>query len=201
MRIRMTIATLAAVAALFAFGSSALEAAAPGKGSVEIAPSAAYAYNKLSFRGNDDGAVTGAFVDVLVGYYVTDMIQVGGSVLVEHSSIDPPPGAGATSTRSSFGLDAGVQVNFPASGNVVPFVRAAAGFASNSGSGAFGTESTILAPIVAGGIRWMVGDAGSVNMGVAFRHEINAFGVKDEDANVFRVFVGVSLFPVLGSGS
>ncbi len=188
-------AILVAGVAVVLCGSSA-HAGPMSKGTVELSPSLSFSHNSLRSNGTDDGSLTTLLANTQVGYCLSNLVEIIGGPLLTHQSVDPPSGGSVSAT--SFGLSGGVRLNFASSGNIVPFVGAAVGFASNSGDGAFGTETTTIAPILQGGIRVLVGPSGSVNLGVGYQHESNAFGVKDESSNTFAFEVGVSLFPVIG---
>jgi hypothetical protein len=179
-------------------GGPAPSAAAPlGKGAVEIGPSLAYSHSSYSFSGSSDFSTTTVDVNGFVGYFVTDMVEVGGSLLVTYLSIDAGPSANASSTDA--GLTGGITLNFVSSGNVVPFVRGSLGFTSHSGEASFGSQSTLIAPLLEGGLRAMVGRSASVNFTVGYQHHSDALGVPDESANIVTFGVGVSLFPKTGT--
>ena len=111
-----------------------------------------------------------------------------------HQSVDFG-GFGGSSSATAFGMTGGVTLNFPAQGDLVPFIGAGAGFVAYSGDAYSGATTTAIAPFVRGGIRVMVGSSASVNFGVAYDHQTNALGVKDLDGNEFGLDVGISLYP------
>jgi hypothetical protein len=79
----------------------------------------------------------------------------------------------------------------------VPFVRGSVGFLLNSGDLYVDDATTVIAPLLEGGLRVMVGRSASVNFVVGYLHRTNAFGVQDQTINSVTLGVGVSVFPVL----
>jgi len=194
---RRFVAVLALYTFAFGLASATPSESSPlGKGALEINPSLAYSHNSYSSFGSTDFTTTTVNVSGFLGYFVSDMIEVGGAVLVSYQSFDFGAPIGSSSSTSA-GLTGGVAVNFVSSGNVVPFLRGSLGFLSNSGDAGFGTETTVIAPLLEGGLRVMVGSSASVNFVVGYQHQTSALGVQDESANVITLGVGVSVFPVL----
>lgn len=187
MRTCAAILALSALAFGFA-GATPSESAELGKGAIELGPSLAYSHNSFS----SDFTTTTLDVNAFLGYFVSDMVELGGALLVSYQAVDF--GGGFDGSTTSAGLTGGVTVNFVSSGNVVPFLRGSVGFLSNSESG---SETTLIAPLLEGGLRVMVGSSASVNFGVGYQRLSNALGVQDETANVVTLGVGVSVFPVL----
>lgn len=171
-------------------------AGALSKGTVELTPSLAFSHNSLSFLGTDVGSLTTLQSSVVVGYCVSDLLEVAGGPLVVRQSISDP-GFGSES-GTSIGFTGGVQLNFASGGQMVPFVRAAFGIVGNSGVLSLGTETTTIAPILVAGLRVLVGNSASVNFGVGYQHASKALGVQDLSSSTFGLDIGVSIFPRLG---
>lgn len=171
-----------------------LESSDLGKGAIELNPSLAFAHNSYTY-GGDSFDITTLDVSGLIGYFVSDMVELGGGLLVSHQTVDF---GGPAESATAAGLIGGVALNFVLSGNVVPFVRGSVGFLSNSGDFSEGTMTTVIAPLLEGGVRLMVGRSASVNFVVGYQHQSNVNGLQDLSRNSVTLGVGVSVFPVLG---
>src|SRR5262245_43656100 len=157
--------------------SAVTDAATLARGTFELSPSFSFTQTYLSFDGNAIGTITNLRIDGEVGYCVSNLVEIGGTAIVGHSSFDPE--AASASSLTSEGLALGLGINFATAGNVVPFVRGAVGLLAYSGDIAIGKETSVLAPILDAGIRLMVGGSASVNFGVDYRHTTNDGGLKD----------------------
>jgi hypothetical protein len=71
----------------------------------------------------------------------------------------------------------------------VPY--AGLGFGANFGEGFTFDQSSLIAPALTAGIRFLVGDAGSVNVSLGYEHETD----NHVSENRMLAEVGVSLFP------
>ncbi len=171
-------------------------AAALDPGTVELETSVALDHAGYSTSGHTLGTLTRVDGTVGAAYSVTRLVQVGGGLLLSHFA-ERPEGE-ASYSSSAYGLSGDVTLNFRTPGGVVPFVRAGLGFEGFSGDGYEDAKTALLVPMLRAGVRVLVGDAGSVNLSVAYRHETNSNGTKDLDANRFGVAIGLSLFPVRG---
>jgi hypothetical protein len=180
-----------AVASPAAAAQAAAPAPAPAasslRGSVEFTPSVSFTHQnfKREGYGNVD-EFTQLNMSPTVGYYVSDRYEILGGFLVRHESING-------SDDTSLGATAGLQYNFPRQGSVVPFVNA--GFGALFYDGFSLSDTAVLAPMIAGGIRVPVGLDASVNMSLGYQHESNANGEFNASANRLIASVGVSLFP------
>lgn len=194
---RLTASLVLSVLALGFTTATPSESSELGKGAIEISPSLAFSHSSYSSSGTTDLTTTTLDVSGLVGYFVSDLVELGGGPLASYQSVDLGGGFfGGSQSATSIGLIGGVGLNFVSSGNVVPFVRGSLGFLSNSGD-VSGTKTTIIVPLLEGGLRVMVGNSASVNFAVGYQHQSNALGVQDESANIVTLGVGVSVFPVL----
>ena len=189
--------SVAAIVALYVLtlgpGSAGPSSAAPlGKGALEIGPSLAFSHNSHS------GEPTGFFLTSFststldatgfVGYFVTDMVELGGSARVTYQSYDY--GFGSSSSTVA-GMTGGITLNFVSSGSIVPLLRGSLGVSWG------GPENTLI-PSLEGGIRAMVGRSASVNFLVGYQHQSSHFDGIDRSVNSVTFGVGVSVFPKTG---
>lgn len=173
-----------------------------GKGAIELNPSLAYSHNSHSGYAGVDITTTTLDVSGFVGYFVSDRLELGGALLVSRESLvigEDGGGSGSAQSATAAGLVGGVALNFPASGRLVPFVRGSVGFLSNSGDLYIDNSTTVIAPLLEGGLRVMVGGSASVNVVVGYAHRSNAYGVQDQTIRSVTLGVGVSVFPRLRS--
>jgi len=174
-----------------------------GKGAIELNPSLAYSHNSYSRVENGGGGqrvtVTTTMLDIsgLIGYFVSDKVELSGGPLVTYESIDFEGLLGGRQSATAAGLIGGVALNFPSSGNVVPFLRGSVGFLAHSGDLYVDNATTVIAPLLEGGLRVMVGKSAAVNFVLGYQHRTNAFGVQDQSENSVTLGVGLSVFPVL----
>jgi hypothetical protein len=178
-------------------GAAPSESSDLGRGAIELNPSLTYSHNSFSGFAGTDLTTTTVDVSGLIGYFVSDMVELGGGVLVSYESLDYG-GPGSAVSATAAGLIGGVALNFPTSGNLVPFVRGSAGFVSNSGDLYVDNATTVIAPLLEGGLRVMVGESASVNFVVGYQHRSNAFGVQNQSVDSVTLGVGVSVYPALG---
>lgn len=162
------------------------------RGTIEYQPSLSFAYNSYSpSGGGGSGNTTNLDLNALVGYCVSPMWEVTGSLLVQHSGTG---GDFGSFSATGAGAAAGLAANFATKGETVPFVLLEAGFISYSGDGYANAETTGLFPSISGGVRWMLKNTASVNFTLTYQHQVNASGVKNLDSNNLLLGVGVSLF-------
>jgi hypothetical protein len=180
---------LVIAAAVVALGASApgARAAQLAKGSVEFAPSVSFTHQnfKREGYGNVDH-FTQLTVTPTMGFCLSDHYEVTGGLLIRHESVN-----GESST--SLGATAGLTYNFSPRGNLVPF--ASLGFGTLFYGGFSFDETAVLAPMVSGGVRLLVGNNASVNLSLGYQHESNANGEFNASSNRLLASVGVSLFP------
>ena len=112
--------------------------------------------------------------------------------MINHQAYSEP-GVGSASA-TSIGLTGGVQYNFVSGGRVVPYLRSALGFVNNSRD-VPGIETTFIAPLLQGGLRWLVGSSASINYGLGYRHQLNVQGTRGLSADTFSLEIGLSIFP------
>ena len=120
---------------------------------------------------------------------LTNRVAMGGTVTFEHFSSDS--GADAT----SMGLTADFILNFPTQSIVVPFGQVSLGVTTWGGSLYDDPELTLVLPFVGGGFRVLAGSHASVNVLAGYRHQSNAFGIKDVTAHDIVLSFGLSIFP------
>ena len=187
------IAALVALAALAGIVATDAKAATLSKGTLELTPSLAFSHSSFSVSGSSAGSFSNLQSSTVIGYCFTDMVEIGGGLLVSHQSLDSQGGASTNAT--GIGLIGGVELNFASAGRMVPFVRGAFAIVRNSGDPAPSSETTFIAPALTAGLKLLVGNTASVNFAVDYQHESSALGVKDLSANTFGLEVGVSIFP------
>ena len=175
-----TIALLAALSALHVHRATAQQLA---PGSVELAPRVSFSHwnVKREGYGNVDNFTQFSFSPAM-GVCLTQHHEILAGVLVRHEAVN-----GTGNTR--LGALAGYQYNFSPQGGLIPF--AGIGFGMNFGEGFTFDQSSLVAPALTAGIRFLVGNAGSVNMSLGYEHETD----NHVSENRMLAQVGVSLFP------
>ncbi|MGH7730820.1 MAG: hypothetical protein ACRENJ_06150, partial [Candidatus Eiseniibacteriota bacterium] len=143
------------VAALACSASRAV-AATLTKGTIELTPSTTFARASFSFSGADAGTLTLLSTTTEIGYCVTDHFEQGGGLLVDYESIDLPGQSSESAT--SLGLIAGVVYNFASGGQTIPFARGG-GVPEQLGALSAGEETTVIAPALEVGLRYLVGSS------------------------------------------
>ena len=157
------------------------------QGSIEIAPSVTF--NHENFKREGYGNVdhqTELTITPTIGYCVSDRFEVMSGLMVRHESFNDQH-------ETSLGALAGLNYNFPPHGTIVPFVGLGFGVLFYDG---FSFDNTaVLAPMLSGGMRVLIGSSASVNMSLGYQHESNAGGEFNATSNKLLASVGVSLFP------
>ena len=157
------------------------------QGSIEIAPSVTF--NHENFKREGYGNVdhqTELTITPTLGYCMSDRFEVMSGLIVRHESFNDQH-------TTSLGALAGLNYNFPPHGTIVPFVGLGFGVLFYHG---FSFDNTaVLAPMLSGGMRVLIGSSASVNMSLGYQHESNAGGEFNATSNKLLASVGVSLFP------
>lgn len=152
-------------------------------GSFEFSPRVSFNHSNVKREGygNVDRA-TEIDLRPTIGYCITSRYEVTGGMLIRHTSFNG-------NSDTGLGTTAGLIYNFAPRGGVIPF--AGLGFGVLFNDGFTFDDTAVLFPDLSGGIRVLVGNAGSVNMGLGYQRE------SDGHVKVNRVLasVGVSLFP------
>lgn len=177
----LRLASLLAALAAASVSSASAQQLAPG--AVEISPRVSFSHwnVKREGYGNVDNFTQFSFAPA-VGVCITNHHEILGSLLIRHESAN-----GMGNTR--LGALAGYQYNFAAQGAMIPF--AGIGFGMNFGEGFTFDQSSLVAPALSAGVRFLVGNAGSVNMSLGYEHETD----NHVSENRMLAQVGVSLFP------
>ena len=171
-------------------------AASLEKGSVELETTVGLDHTSYSSASASRGTITRLDGAVGAGYSLTRLLQVGGALLFSHYSEDQE---GFDSfSASSYGASADLTLNFPTPNNLVPYVRLGLGAETFSGDGSEDSKVALWVPMVRAGVRVLVGESGSVNLSLAYRHESNSGGVEKLTANRLGFAVGLSVFPARG---
>jgi hypothetical protein len=156
-------------------------------GSIEFSPSVSFSHQNFKRQGYGN-VETSTRLDIAptIGYCLSDHYEVTAAFLTRHQSANG-------SSDTALGASAGLLYNFSSQGNVTPF--AGVGFGALFYDGFSFNQTAVLAPVLTGGIRVLVGSNASVNMSLGYQHESNADGEFQASANRLVAGVGVSIFP------
>ena|SRR5467141_972222 len=121
-----------------------------------------------------------------IGYCVSRHYEVTGGFMTRHESNNG-------SSQTALGATAGLTYNFSPQGGIIPF--ASLGFGALFYDGFSLNNTAVLAPVLTGGVRVLVGSSASVNTSLGFQHEDHAGGEFGVSSNRLVAGVGVSLFP------
>jgi len=156
-------------------------------GTIEFSPSVSYTHwnMKREGYGNVD-TFTKLEITPTLGYCVSDHYEVTGGFMTRHESQN-----GTSDT--ALGATAGLTYNFSPQGGFIPF--ASLGFGALFYDGFSLNDTAVLAPMLTGGVRVLVGSSASVNASLGYQHESNAQGEFGASSNRLVAGVGVSLFP------
>jgi hypothetical protein len=156
-------------------------------GSIEFAPTVSFSHQNFKREGYGNVETTTRLdIAPTIGYCLSNHYEVTAAFLTRHQS------ANGTSD-TALGASAGMLYNFSSQGNVTPFMGV--GFGALFYDGFSFDETAVLAPVLTGGVRVLVGSNASVNMSLGYQHESNADGEFQASANRLVAGVGVSLFP------
>jgi len=187
MKIRSLVIALALTAAASAPTMPRASASQLASGSIEFAPMVSFSHSNFKREGYGNvETVTELNVTPTVGYCLSNHYEVTGGFLIRHQSDNG-------NSDTALGASAGLIYNFSRTGGVIPY--ASFGFGALFYDGFSLDETAVLAPMIGGGIRVLVGSSASVNMNLAYQHEGNANGEFNASANRVVAGVGVSLFP------
>ena len=152
-------------------------------GSIELSPKVSFSHSSIKREGygNVDN-ITQLDIAPTVGFCVNSRYEVNGSVLIRHEAVND-------SRATSLGASAGMTYNFASKSSVIPF--ASVGFGTLFNKGFTFDDTSVLAPVLAGGVRVLVGNAGSVNLSIGYEHETDGH----VSVNRLNSAVGVSVFP------
>ena len=156
-------------------------------GALEIAPTVSFSHSnfKREGYGNVD-SFTKLDLAPTVGYCLSHHWEVSGGFLARYEAVNDM-------NDTALGVLAGLTYNFSPQGGVIPF--ASLGFGALFHAGFSFDNTAVLAPMLRGGIRVLVGSSASVNFSLGYEHESNADGEFQASANRLVGGVGVSLFP------
>jgi len=156
-------------------------------GSIEFSPTVSFSHQNFKREGYGNVETTTRLdIAPTIGYCLSNHYEVTAAFLTRHQSAN-----GQSDT--ALGASAGLLYNFSSQGNVNPF--AGVGFGALFYDGFSFDETAVLAPVLTGGIRVLVGTNASVNMSLGYQHESNADGEFQASANRLVAGVGVSIFP------
>jgi hypothetical protein len=156
-------------------------------GSIEFSPSVAFTHSNMKREGYGNvDTFTRLEITPTIGYCLSQHYEVTGGVMTRHESTN-----GVSETN--LGAIAGLTYNFSGQGTLVPY--ASLGFGALFYNGFSLNDTAVLAPMLTGGVRVLVGSSASVNANIGYQHESNAQGEFGASANRLIAGVGVSLFP------
>jgi hypothetical protein len=156
-------------------------------GSIEFSPTVSFSHQNFKREGYGNVETTTRLdIAPTIGYCLSNHYEVTSAFLTRHQSAN-----GQSDT--ALGASAGLLYNFSSQGNVTPF--AGVGFGALFYDGFSFDETAVLAPVLTGGIRVLVGTNASVNMSLGYQHESNADGEFQASANRLVAGVGISIFP------
>lgn len=187
-RLTIPLVTIAiALAASSTLAPADARATQVSAGSIELTPNVAFTHSNFKREGYGNvETFTQLDVTPTIGYCLSNHYEVTGGVITRHTSDNG-------NSDTNLGAIAGLTYNFSSKSNLIPF--ASAGFGALFYDG-FGFDRTsVLAPMLTGGLRVLIGPSASVNMTLAFQHESNAQGDFNATANRLIAGVGVSIFP------
>jgi len=124
--------------------------------------------------------------------FLSDLIQIGGTLFVNYSSAEVNNSNSVSGT--AFGIGPDIVFNFNNKGPVVPYIDIAVAVAIYSGD-IYGEETGYILPSIQGGLRVLIGDSAAANFGVGYAHGTNTGGVDGVNNNSFGLFMGFSVFP------
>jgi len=156
-------------------------------GTIEFSPSVTYTHWNMKRQGYGNvDTFTKLEITPTLGYCVSDHYEVTGGFMTRHESQNG-------TSETALGATAGLTYNFSPQGGFIPF--ASLGFGALFYDGFSFNNTAVLAPILTGGMRVLVGSAASVNASLGYQHESNAQGEFGASSNRLVAGVGVSLFP------
>jgi hypothetical protein len=183
MKTRRLVAVSALLAAVCLAPATPAPASQVAAGSVELSPKVSFTHSNLKREGygNIDNTTEFDFTPT-IGFCLSDRYEVTGGAIVRHFQ------SGGTND-TDVGVQTGLIYNFRPKGSLIPY--AGAGFGVLFQEGFTFDNTAVIAPVLQGGLRALVGNAASVNMGIAYQHET------DGHVHVNRIGaqVGISIFP------
>ena len=162
-------------------------------GTIEYQPSLSFAHDAYSYKGTAILTTTTLDVNGALGYCLSEMFEAEAGLIIQHSSIDDHSGFG-TVANTGYGGTLGLTANLATSSAAIPFLSLDTGVLAYSGDGYTNAETSVLAPAVTAGVRWMIKSSASVNFTLTYEHILNATGSKNVDGNSVLLGIGVSLF-------
>jgi hypothetical protein len=156
-------------------------------GSIEFSPAVSFTHSNMKREGYGNvDTFTRLEITPTIGYCLSQHYEVTGGVMTRHESTN-----GVSDTN--LGAVAGLTYNFSARSTLIPY--ASLGFGALFYDGFSFDNTAVLAPMLTGGVRVLVGSSASVNATLGYQHESNAQGEFGASANRLVAGVGVSLFP------
>ncbi|HMI30726.1 MAG TPA: hypothetical protein VK527_03235 [Candidatus Limnocylindrales bacterium] len=156
-------------------------------GSIEFSPAVSFTHSNMKREGYGNvDTFTRLEITPTIGYCLSNHYEVTGGVMTRHESTNG-------TSETNLGALAGLTYNFSPRSTLIPY--ASLGFGALFYDGFSLTNTAVLAPMLTGGVRVLVGSSASVNATLGYQHESNAQGEFGASANRLVAGVGVSLFP------
>lgn len=176
------------------FFTNLLNAADLPTGTIEFITDSSYSRTNVSFEDEDLFSLRNQELALGFGYCFTSLLELRGNVLFNKSSYlpadsDTEPSVSSTST----GLGGEIIFNFPTTAMLVPFIEGGFGILNYSGEGFEDAETSIIFPSLGAGVRFLIGDSSSINLGIGYSEISNWGGVKDLTNNELQLGLGMSI--------
>lgn len=162
------------------------------KGDFELSGRFSFNHSSLSADGGGSASSSDLELSTFGGVFLSDLIQVGGTLFVNYSSADIDNGGSVSGT--AFGIGPDLVFNFNNKGPIVPYIDLAIAVAVYSGD-VYGDETGYILPSIQGGLRVLIGDSAAANFGVGYAHVSNTGGYDGVTNNAVSLFAGFSVFP------
>jgi hypothetical protein len=178
---------------------AALAAELPNR-TVELSTGLMFTHTSYAVDGNNTGSTTELQVQEGLGYCVNDLLELNGSLVLIHQSVNPRSGTSIGGT--SYGFGGSLVFNFPSKSSIIPFLQGGFALLAYSGDMYENAETTYVLPSIGVGLRFLVTESASINSGLYYQHISNALGVEDVSANqlYFGLSISILFIPRLTSG-
>ncbi|MBI5868829.1 MAG: hypothetical protein HZB43_11185 [candidate division Zixibacteria bacterium] len=171
---------------------------------VELGGIGGFNYSMAKPKGADKtDKFTSINLQSVIGYLVTDNFELEFNPILSIESLKPAA-TGNTITNTRLGALAGGAFHFARESRIVPYIFAAAGFQTNSFTGASddAKKVSLILPDVGLGIKPFITDDCAIRMELFVRKTLNAEGIKDFNEVQVGVGAGLTVFirPTLITG-
>ena len=150
-----------------------------------------FLYSDQTYHGDPIGSTSSLQLNSGLGYCVSDQVELYGGLIFQRDTNSPENYSSYSAT--AYGISGQIIVHIPSTGNAIPFVKGGFGVLKYSGD-YYDTKSMAkIFPSVGGGLRFLVGDAASIDTSLTYNHVTDYMGEDDLTANQVYFGVGVSL--------